>query len=162
METDIYDYAAPRLPLPVPVIPQRVPSRRVEPVSAEVVCAMANRWGVDTRLILGVVNAASTLPYDVWIFSGSRSREHQEEISETPFDRSTHAEEGANGCPRLATGLDVQPVSPGVRLSLPDVAQMGAAMVLQGLRWGGGAPFDDTGFPVGNERWHVDLGPRPT
>jgi len=144
------------------VIPQRVPNLRVEPFDMAQLCAMASAWGVAPTLVDKVVKAASTLPYDLWIFSGSRGREHQTEISATPFDESTHADEDANGCARLATGLDVQPISPGVRVSLTDVAQMGAAMVLQGLRWGGGAPFDDTGFPVGNERWHVDLGPRPT
>lgn len=142
------------------MIPQRLPNPRVDLVTPEDICQLAQRWKISTRLASRIVKAQGTLPFDLWIFSGARSREHQEGISGTPFEVSTHADEDERGCPRLATGADVQPVSPGIRLIGAAVGQMGAAMVMAGLRWGGGAPVGPDGIPVGNERWHVDLGPR--
>lgn len=121
---------------------------------------MAATWQIDERLADRLSRAQQELPFDLWIFSGSRSRSEQERVSTTPFARSTHADRREDGCPRLATGADVQPILPGIRLSTPAVAQMGAAFVRAGLRWGGGADVDEVGIPVGNERWHVDLGPR--
>lgn len=142
------------------MIPERIPNPRSEEISDVVVCELANDWGIHPSLAFKLVNAQGSLPFDLWIFSGARTPETQSRVSETPYELSTHAGTYANGCPRLATGADVQPVSPGVRLSNAAVAQMGAAFVHQGLRWGGGAPVGDDGIPVGNERWHVDLGPR--
>lgn len=124
------------------------------------VCAFADRWGVEPALMLRAIQAAGDVPFDVWIFSGARSATEQSRLSPTPFSVSTHADHDAQGCPRLATGIDMQPVSPGVRLSSAAVAQLGAAAVFRGLRWGGGAPVGDDGIPVGVERWHFDLGPR--
>lgn len=144
------------------MLPQRVPNPKRDLVTPGTVCEIADRWKVRPNLIHKVVQAQGDLPFDLWIFSGARSREHQEEVSDTPFEISTHANRDRTGCPRLATGVDVQPVSPGVRAIKAAVAQMGAALTLRGLRWGGGAPVDDTGVPVGNEAWHVDLGPRST
>ncbi len=144
------------------MIPQRVPNPHTESVSVDAVCALASRWGITVDLAGAVVRAQGELPFEIWIFSGSRGREQQEAISSTPFDRSGHADQEVNGCPRLSTAVDVQPISPAVRVLPAGVAQMGAALTLQGLRWGGGAPVDDRGIPVGNERWHVDLGARST
>jgi len=138
------------------MIPQKVPNPRVEPVDA---CSFADRWGIDLQLAGRVIAAAGDLPFDVWIFSGSRSQGLQEDISDTPFAVSTHADRD-NGCDRLSTGADVQPVSPANRSDLVVVAQMGAAFVRHGLRWGGGARIGPDGIPRGAERWHVDLGPR--
>ncbi len=144
------------------MIPQRVPNPHTEPVSVEEICALASRWGVTADLAGAVVRAQGELPFDIWIFSGSRGREQQEEVSATPFDRSTHADVEVNGCPRLSTAVDVLPISPALRIDDVFTAQMGAALTRQGLRWGGGAPVDDRGIPVANERWHVDLGARST
>lgn len=142
------------------MIPVRVPNPFSEPVSVEQTCRIAERLQIQPILLFKLIRAQQEIPFDLHVFSGARSRRHQERISATPFDRSTHANETPDGCARLATGVDVQPVSPGIRSSAAAVAQMGAAFTRQGLRWGGGAPVDDTGIPVGNERWHVDLGPR--
>lgn len=142
------------------MIAERVPDPKRVPISDLVVCEFAGDWGISPALALKLVLAQEELPFPLHIFSGARSRRHQQNLSSTPFDVSTHANEDTDGCARLATGADVQPLSPGVRLSGPAVAQMGAAFVRQGLRWGGGAPVGDDGIPVGVERWHVDLGPR--
>ncbi len=144
------------------MIPQRVPNPASELVGIEEVCALASRWGIMVDLAWAVVRAQGELSFEIWIFSGSRDREHQEAISSTPFDRSTHADQEVNGCPRLSSAVDVQPISPAMRIDDVLTAQMGAALTRQGLRWGGGAPSDDRGIPVANERWHVDLGARST
>jgi len=152
------------------VIPQRVPNPFSEPVDESMVCAIANRWGLEPVLVDRLIEARNILPFDISIFSGRRELEHQRNVSGTAFDRSTHASHDAGGCERLATGADVQPTSPGNRVTrapnpeaalfLP-VAQFGAAVMRSGLRWGGGAALNPrTGFPEGNEVWHVDLGPR--
>lgn len=142
------------------MIPERIPNPRTTPISDLVVCELAGDWGISPALAMKLVLAQEELPFDLWIFSGARTRATQDRVSSTPFETSTHADHDATGCPRLATGADVQPVSPGVRSVPAAVAQMGAAFVRQGLRWGGGAPVGDDGIPVGVERWHVDLGPR--
>lgn len=140
-------------------LPERIPNPSREPISELVICELAHDWGIRPELASRIVTVQGELPFDIWIFSGARSRKEQANYG-LAFDRSTHADHDATGCPRLATGVDMQPVSPGVRLSRPAVAQLGAAAVRAGLRWGGGAPVDDVGIPVGNERWHFDLGPR--
>lgn len=140
-------------------LPEKIPNPSRVPISDLVVCELAFDWGISPELASRLVAVQGELPFDIWIFSGARSRREQSRFA-LPFDRSTHADHDAFGCPRLSTGADVQPVSPAVRLSRPAVAQLGAAAVRQGLRWGGGAPVDDTGIPVGNEAWHFDLGPR--
>lgn len=151
------------------MIPQRVPNPFNELVGDQL-CAIADRWGLEPDLVQALINARGELPFDIWIFSGSRSRSHQGQISRTPFALSTHADEDETGCPRLSTGADVQPVDIANRMTrapsietavfLP-VAQFGAAMTRARLRWGGGAPTNpDTGFPAGVEVWHVDMGPR--
>lgn len=142
------------------MLPDRIPNSRIEPVSNESFCRMAEKWGVSPDLLWRLIQTAGELPFDIMIFSGARARGEQERVSGTTFDRSTHANEDPNGCPRYATGADVQPVSPGVRSVPAAVAQLGAAAVRAGLRWGGGAPVGPDGIPVGNERWHFDLGPR--
>lgn len=123
-------------------------------------CEVADELGVEYELVRRLTQARHFLPFDLWIFSGARSAAEQARVSELPFARSTHADTDAAGCARLATGADVQPVSPGVRVDKTSVLMMGAEFVRAGLRWGGGAPVDDIGIPVGVERWHVDLGPR--
>lgn len=141
-------------------IPSKIPNPRTEPGWALRVCELAESWQVEPILLHKIALAQAELPFDLHLFSGARTRAHQERISSTPFDISTHANEDAMGCPRLATGVDVQPALPGVRVIDSAAAQMGAAFVHQGLRWGGGADVEETGIPEGNERWHVDLGPR--
>lgn len=142
------------------MIPFPLPNPSREPVDRNRICELAGRLQVSPELLDRVISAQAVIPFEMWIFSAARSRAHQERISATPFDDSTHADTDRQGCPRLATGIDVQPRSTAMRLSHAAVAQMGAAFVMHGLRWGGGAPVDDMGIPVGNERWHVDLGPR--
>lgn len=121
---------------------------------------LADRWGLDSTLAIKLAEVQAELPFDLWIFSGARDVRRQSDVSSTPYDRSTHASTDERGCHRWATGADVQPSSPAIRAMPAAIAQMGAAFVRHGLRWGGGAPFDDRGFPIGNEKWHVDLGPR--
>ncbi len=144
-------------------LPERLPhfGSGTGPVTIASVCQVAGRWGLDPTFAEKLLRASQTLPFATWIFSGARSSRHQSATSPTPFDQSTHADRDPDGCPRLATGADVQPVSPGVRIDLSAVAFMGRAWQNQGLRWGGGAPVGDDGIPVGNERWHVDMGARP-
>jgi len=142
------------------MIPQTIPNPSREPVTDGMVCHIADKWGVAPVLVDRLVSSQAELPFDIWIFSGSRSRSHQASVSRTPFEDTTHADTNLDGCPRDASGADVQPVSPGVRLDPASVALMGSAFVRHGLRWGGGASVEPSGIPVGVERWHVDLGPR--
>ncbi len=141
-------------------VPQRVPNPKAEPTNPDV---LARRWGIECDLARRIIQARGEIAFELWIFSGARTRAQQEAVSGTPFSISTHANSDAGGtCARLATGADVQPSSPAMRTNI-FAAQMGAAMVRAGLRWGGGASVDPTtGIPKGNERWHVDLGSRPT
>lgn len=148
------------------MIPRRIPNPRTEPVDAGIICAIANKWGVQPLLIHRLTEAQRMLPFDLWIFSGARDREEQEALRDepgsqaAPFELSTHADTDERGCPRLATGADVQPADAGIRVITAAVAQMGMAVTLAGLRWGGGSPVDEAGIP--SDRWHVDLGPRST
>jgi len=148
------------------LIPQRVPNPRVELLDGTDVCRFAERWGLEPLLAGRIIVAAGELPFDLWIFSGTRGEHSQEDVSETPFDLSTHADRDRFGCERLSTGADVQPVELLNRTDLVVVAQMGAAFFRAGLRWGGGARVggldssEGPGSPVGVERWHVDLGAR--
>jgi len=141
-------------------LPQRVPNPFKELVTTEIVCGFSDRWGIEPALLGKIADAQAELPFDLWIFSGARDESHQQSISRTPFDVSTHADRFEDGCARLASGADVQPVDIANRSDLATVAQMGAAFTRQGLRWGGGARFDSVGIPEGVERWHIDLGPR--
>lgn len=145
------------------MIPTPLPGPRDAPWTHSQLCSVAQKWGVQTELVMRLLTAANQLPFGVSIISGARSRAHQEQLERegrpaAPFDLSTHAAETADGCPRLATGIDV-------RLSVAPVnavkAQFGAAATFAGLRWGGGSPIDpETGIP---SDWnHVDLGPRST
>ncbi len=146
------------------MIPFTVPNPFDTPVDGEVLCDIASAWGLDPDLVARIVKARGALPFDLWIFSGKRSRAEQNALTEqgrptADFDRSTHADVDARGCPRLATGADVQPVSPGVRVSRAMTHLFGLEMFRQGLRWGGGSPVDPvTGLP--SDKWHVDLGAR--
>lgn len=145
------------------MIPQRVPNPRVDPEAAEMVCALAQRWGIAVELADRLGRMAAMLPFDISIFSGARSRAEQQALEErgrpaTPFATSTHADTDERGCPREATGADVWPTLAGIRESDAAVAQFGSAAVHAGLRWGGGSPVGDSGIPL--DRWHVDLGPR--
>lgn len=142
------------------MIPQRIPNPFVEPISNDLVCAIAARWTVEPDLVTRLIMARFDMPFDVWIFSGARSMTKQAAVSKTPFNVTTHADAFANGCARLATGVDAQPTELANRVDLVVVAQMGAAWTRQGLRWGGGAPAGSDGIPEGVERWHVDLGSR--
>lgn len=142
------------------MFPETLPDPRRVLVSNLELCDLASRWGIHVGLAEQLIRAAGELPFDIWIFSGARSQEEQAGLGSVPFNVSTHADRDERGCFRLATGVDVQPVSPAVRLSGAAVAQLGAAMIRQGLRWGGGAPVGDDGIPVGVERWHFDRGPR--
>lgn len=126
-------------------------------------CAVADRWGIDPVLSWKLMLTAAKLPFDIQIFSGARTREQQEQLERegrptAPFDVSTHADETASGCPRRATGADVQPIDGGVRVIRAAIAQLGAAAVSAGLRWGGGSPVQADGIP--SDFWHFDLGPR--
>jgi len=107
-------------------LPQRLPNPRTDPVTLDDVCAIADRWGLHGLLVDKLIRAQQELPFDLWIFSGARTAERQEAVSSTPFALSTHADTDADGCPRKATGADVQPVSSAVRASGAAVAQMGA------------------------------------
>ena len=142
------------------MIPSPVPNPREDVDWHAKMCTIAERWGLDSDLARRIVEAQAEIPFDLWIFSGARDSFKQAQVSRTPFHLSTHADTDERGCPRLSTGADVQPSSPAIRKMPMAVAQMGAAFVRHGLRWGGGAPVGDDGIPVGNERWHVDLGPR--
>lgn len=145
------------------MIPEKVPHEDElgdDAAYERAICELANRWGLSPELVWWIARAQAALPFRLHIYSGARTATEQQRISSTPFSLSTHADRDRMGCARLATGVDVQPILPGVRASRAAVAQMGAAFTLRGLRWGGGAPVDSEGIPVGNERWHVDLGPR--
>ena len=130
----------------------------------EQTCLLADKWGIEDRLAEGIIQAQGLLPFDIWIFSGSRSRSQQADLEErgrptAPFAASTHADVDRGGCPRLATGADVQPVSPAIRADLSQQALFGSEMTRAGLRWGGRPPpHPFPGIPV--DKWHVDLGPR--
>lgn len=144
------------------MLPSTIPNPNAEHITMEGLCRLADRWGTSPDLMRRVIRARGQLPFDIWIFSGARTREQQEAASMTPFDLSTHADTDRLGCPRIATGIDLQPVSPAVRQDLPSVALLGGEMVRQGFRWGGGAPVGPDGIPQGDERWHFDLGRRTT
>jgi hypothetical protein len=142
------------------MLPSPIPNPREEVDAREKACALAEQWGITSDLALRLMEAQAEIPFDLWIFSGARDEFQQARVSRTPFHNSNHATMDWRGCPRLATAADVQPSSPAIRAMPMAVAQMGAAFVRHGLRWGGGAPVGDDGIPVGNERWHVDTGPR--
>lgn len=145
------------------MIPQRIPAPTRDVVTPEIMVAMAQRWGISCDLAARLLNVAGMLPWDIQIISGARSRSEQQRLEDqgaptAPFDLSTHANETPDGCPRLATGADVTPVLEGIRQNRPAIAQLGAAAVHAGLRWGGGSPADESGMP--SDPFHFDLGPR--
>lgn len=141
-------------------IRETVPGPRALPWTQEQLCAFAARWQIEPDLARRLQMMAQELPYEVQMISGARSRAQQEALDDAgrpaaPFELSTHANERADGCPRLATGADLSPT-----IAHDDYvrALFGRAAVLAGLRWGGGSPVDDRGFP--SDWQHVDLGPR--
>jgi len=119
-------------------------------------CRLAQTWLISNELAQRLVEMTRRLPFGLWIYSGYRSPEDQQQLVNDPektaaaVDLSTHTT-----CP--ATGADI---TPDVEATRAIKAEMGAVAIQVGLRWGGGAPVDDVGIPVGAEWHHVDLGPR--
>lgn len=133
-------------------------TRADENQAVELGCALARGWGLDEDFAIRLSRAILTLhPMEVTVISGQRSQSLQESLEgAAPFDVSTHANVDRNGCPRLSTGADLRiSVFPNNNAK----ATFGAAMVRQGLRWGGGSPIDpQTGIP---SDWnHIDAGRR--
>ncbi len=60
------------------MIPSVVPNPASELVTQEEICELAARWGVAPLLVAAVVRARRDIPFDLWIFSGARSRELQD------------------------------------------------------------------------------------
>jgi len=122
----------------------------------EAICGFAGRHGLSYALAAGLFRMARGLEFGIRIISGARTRAQQAE-HQLDFDRSTHSNEDRLGCPRLATGADLDPI---IGVTNIVKARMGVEALAAGLRWGGGAPIDDIGIPVDPEWRHVDLGAR--
>lgn len=134
------------------MIPQRVPG----PLDLEAdVCLFAEHWTISTELAHRIQTMQSHFPFLLSIFSGYRTREHQEQLlrdgqTNLSPDVSTHC-----SCP--ATGADLNVDTLVASQYVKNL--FGQAATKAHLRWGGGAPFKD-GVPIGKEWHHVDLGPR--
>lgn len=119
-------------------------------------CVLAPRWGISLELARKLVAASSDkdLPFSLSIISGFRTCEHQAELNPALpcCDSGRRPCSTHTTCP--ATGADLWP---SVAVTNAVKAHFGRAVVLAGLRWGGGSPKDQDGYPVD---WnHVDLGP---
>lgn len=130
------------------MIPETLPTLP----TPEDVCRIAGKWMLSGLLADKLLHVAAMLPFGVQIISGHRTVEQQEQLIAdgrgAPVHLSTHTQ-----CP--STGADLWPliaVAPQVKVEL------GRAVQLAGLRWGGGSAADPvTGMP---SDWnHVDLGP---
>jgi len=91
---------------------------------------------------------------NIWIISGFRTRAEQLTLDEAgrptaPDELSTH-----RSCP--ATGVDI---SLGFLPRFEAKVSWGVFAKLEGLRWGGGSPLDESGL-IPTDWPHVDLGPR--
>lgn len=135
------------------MIPQRIPP--LGETTPQLLCELADKWTVDVSVVRRISQAAQELPYGIQIISGYRTPQEQDALRRegrpaADNDRSTHL-----ACP--ATGVDIWPI--GVEPVSMVKAAIGAAMMRQGLRWGGGSAVDPgTGIP---SDWnHFDLGPR--
>lgn len=117
-------------------------------------CQLATHWLIAEQLARALVEMTRELAFPLRINSGYRTAEQQQQLREqgrptAPDNLSTHLT-----CP--ATGADVEPAIAHTNYT---IAEMGAAGVKQGLRWGGGSPTDpETGIP--SDWVHFDLGPR--
>lgn len=156
------------------MIREKLPAPLDRPWEGEQLCAFAQRWGIRIELARRLVLLSTRLPFEIEMISGARSRTQQQALDDqgrpaADFDLSTHANEFADGCPRLATGADLSPLVPhndAVKLHLGREARFA------GLRWGGGSgPRDPEGCASGpladrllacmpSDWQHVDLGPR--
>jgi len=111
---------------------------------------------IDLTLAQRIHSMADRVPFPLQIVSGFRSTREQEDLrkeadSTAALSRlSTHT-----SCP--ATGADL---TPSVAANDDVKIRIGEAAFVAQLRWGGGAPRDRNGVPVGVEWRHVDLGPR--
>lgn len=118
-------------------------------------CTLIDRWKIHPVLAARIVQLAGALPFRIGVMSGYRSAEKQAELrrdgSGAPDELSTH-----RSCP--ATGADLATDDD----SWETRAVLGRNAEMLGLRWGGGAPRDSRGIPVGVEWRHVDLGRRAT
>lgn len=124
------------------------------------VCELVGRWKIEQELAQRVKVLALQFfggYVGIRIISGYRSPEKQTQLLNDPeYQAAPVALSNHTICPARAVDLD-----PVIEATGPVKAELGRCARLAGLRWGGGAPFDDAGIPVGNEWRHVDLGPRP-
>lgn len=119
-------------------------------------CDFIARWMIHPRLGQALFIMAATLPFPISMISGHRTPERQQELSDAGRPAADPQLSTHLSCP--AGGADVWP---GVAVTDAVKAELGAAGVRAGLRWGGGSPVDPrTGIP---SDWnHFDLGPRST
>lgn len=117
-------------------------------------CGLEARWKIAPRVAQLLVQLSARLPFPITLISGYRTCTQQQALGKAgrpaaPCGLSTHV-----SCP--ATGVDVWP---GIAVTDVVKANLGAAAVPLGFRWGGGSPVDpNTGIP---SDWnHLDLGPR--
>jgi uncharacterized protein YcbK (DUF882 family) len=137
------------LPQPIPI----TTGDRATDLGAE--CTFAGKWLIDLELARRLMALQASFPVPLRIISGYRTPAQQEELRRegrptADNDKSTHL-----SCPATGADLDFSGLEP----SKSDVAQLGAAAGIVGLRWGGGSVVDpSTGIPLD---WnHFDLGPR--
>jgi len=152
----------------MPVPGQRIPTQLLD---TEAICAFAADWAIHEALAFRLSAGAEFLSRSglyLNMQSGYRSPTRQEELGRdagpgdtvAPVDLSTHTT-----CP--AVGADIG-VDGFTKRTAPKVIrwQVGSALRLQGLRWGGGGPEEDWEIPeMGTVRipvdWnHFDLGSR--
>lgn len=126
-----------------------------EPLEGDL-CALAERWRVDFRVLAKVMVAAAQFHQrtgrQVWIISGYRMAKEQSDLERAGRPTAPDALSTHRSCP--ATGIDV---SLGAVPSRVMIAQWGELVILSGLRWGGGSEVKD-GIP--SDWGHVDGGPR--
>jgi len=115
-----------------------VPER--ETLAAKDYCLLAERWQVDPSVMRRVIVSAEDFQHetgrDVQLISGWRSRREQTSLGRAgrpaaPDHLSTH-----RSCP--ATGVDVS-LGPSPTSTMKLI--WGRIVVLNGLRWGGGAAY---------------------
>lgn len=126
-------------------------------MSAQAICDLQTRWLLDFNLTQRLTMMAATLPFGVSIISGFRTeREQASLISDPSKQAASDRLSNHRACPARAADL-----RPDVPTTIAVKLAIGTAAEAAGLRWGGGAPRDAHGIPVGNEWRHVDLGRRP-
>ena len=122
-------------------------------------CTLAQKWGVALDVMERVWKAAEQFAIEtggikVRIISGWRSAAEQRRLSgqgrpTAPDDLSTH-----RSCPATGVDIAIQPLtSEFLKVT------WGRAAFINGLRWGGGGPFDPKNLIPLDWR-HVDRGPR--